>query len=237
MCPRYCEFGFKRDISTGCPVCTCNVDETHCNVYVKADANGTATDTTASLTFRERCALNCENGFVKDDRGCDTCVCRKPEDACECTKPTNFVPLTCRDGSKTFVTDVCAKTATGCAYRVRECPLVIVIKVDTAFTVAELQALFDSVIRYAGTVGEDDVSIEKRTNSDGKIEYLISYERDTVPESDANGDPIAERIGKDETVSSRGGVSYVLSDTAAGTNTSFASVLIVPVLALLSLLM
>jgi hypothetical protein len=170
-CPRAgdCKYGLKRDVKTGCPICVCNEFPYDCNVYYKTDANGTATTTTASLTIREKCALDCTYGFVKDDRGCDTCVCKKPDDVCVCTKPASYTPRICRDGSPTYITDSCVRTATGCAYRERICPLVIVIKVDTAFTAAELQALFDSIIRYSGTVGEADVTIKKEVTADGKV--------------------------------------------------------------------
>jgi hypothetical protein len=249
---RTCDFGFQIDPKTGCQTSLCNEKPYNCYLYVKADANvngttstgtatGAATTTvTATQPFVDTCALDCVNKYIKDENGCDTCACN-PLDICNatnCVKPAGFTPIKCRDGSVTYVTEKCAKNADGvCTYQIRQCPLYLSIKLNFTLTAEELQKIYDSIIRYAGTIAEVDATIEKKTLVDGRIEYTIVYKRDALPADDASGAPIAARIAKDDLIASKGGEVTVLSDSLINTPSGFASLLVVPLLgALISLL-
>jgi hypothetical protein len=252
-CTRICEHGYQNDPKTGCPVCLCNEKPTDCYLYVKVDATANSTgtgttttaattSTTASLTFKEVCSLDCVNGYYKDDRGCDTCYCLKDEDVCTC-KPTDYIPIKCKDGSVTYLYEPCTKNPVdgNCYLQERKCPIVIIIEFPASLTKEELQKIYDGILRYSGTVAEKDVTLTEEIQKNGTVKYTISYERDSLPASDASGVPIAERLSKDETVASKGGVVFVENDSIIGgngsPNTSFASLLVVPFLgALISLL-
>jgi hypothetical protein len=242
-CGRTCVYGYQEDVKTGCQVCLCNEKPIDCYLYVKSDANANGTTTTntatttatASLTFQEVCALDCVNGYYKDDRGCDICYCLKPEDVCNCVKPADFVPTKCRDGSVTYLTDKCDVNSKEGYCLESRCRLYLAIYVNSSLTTDELQKLYDGILRYSGTVAESDVTIDKEILANGTVVYTVTIQRDALPTDEASGEPIAERLAKDEAVASKGGVTYVLSDSVSTTspNTGFASLLVVPFLGVL----
>jgi hypothetical protein len=243
---KYCEHGYQTDPKTGCQTCICN-ETPFCVFALDKDttsvasrpADGTATSTAVAVAFTDVCRLDCKYGYIKDVRGCPTCACAPTPVECFCVKPLSYSPFKCSDGSFTYLTDVCAKTLDGkCAYRERRCPIIIVIRVDSELSDAEKAFIFDTIVRYSGTVSELDVKIEKSINPDtNKVEYRVIIESDAISRDDASGNEMATNIQNDGAISSKGGSAFVLSDSGASGNTSFASVIVVPILgALLSFL-
>lgn len=93
ICMMYCEHGFQKD-SRGCDICTCREDppaeaaqlpanssaqqpEYFPDAPAQIPADVPAKQPSAPDCIRKRCHrhMTCSFGFVKDEFGCDTCVC------------------------------------------------------------------------------------------------------------------------------------------------------------------
>jgi len=222
-CPRYCPYGFAKDISTGCPKCIC-ADKPVCAT------GGVAGDSLSAPNF---CPLKCLKGYELDKYGCPTCTCL-PVPPCSCgDRPKDVIK--CADGNTYDRYTVCKTDADNkCYYVERKCPIIVEIKLnagvtltdaDTTKLIADLKASF--------YLPDSDITIEPIKNSDGTVTtFKIFISADAVP-VDKKPEDVRDQTTISLKATGKEGQAYLLESNSQN---SFGPIIVVPIIGLFSLL-
>jgi hypothetical protein len=207
-CPRWCEFGFRKNIINGCPICECN-DKPVCENVVAG------------------CPFTCEFGLTNVS-GCTECKCNN-EKPCECPPVPAEEPKLCLDKvSYSKYTGGCRSTADNKCFLVRvECPIGIEVGIKGTFTEAQIAEILAKI----GVTNEDDVSITKTPIDDGTNKYTFFIKKEGIAEGVSADDVNKEVDTQAKTVDDKA-VSYVLQENTQ-TPGNFGS-LLVPLFGLLA---
>jgi len=223
-CPRYCPYGFTKEISTGCPKCICAEKPTCPN-------GGFAGD---SLSVPNNCPLKCLKGYELDKTGCPTCVCL-PVPVCTCgVRSTEEIK--CGDG-KTYdrYSFFCKPDVNNkCSYVENKCPIIVgyTVPAGVKLTDAEKEVL-KADVKAKFSLPDADVKIVEVSNTDGSTTYKLIVSSDAIP-VDKKPEDVRDQASLSLKATGKGGEAYLIDSNAP--QNSFGSILFVPILGIFSML-
>jgi len=223
-CPRYCPYGFVKRLTTGCPECVCAQKDI-------CPYGGVSGDSKTSPTI---CPLSCTNGYELDSNGCPSCKCL-PSPKCTCTVRSTE-QIKCADGN-TYdkYIDVCRADASNvCSYVERKCPIAVEIKLASGVSLTEAE--IDKIVADVKTtvsIPDADVKYVTKTNPDGTKSIVVFVNTDTVPINKTPTD-VKDQTSASFKTTGKQGEAFLIESNA---QTSFGTMLLVPILGFIAMLL